>query len=961
MNDKQLQLLNGADAVAISAVPKTTTSFSVDTRLVQSTTGINSSGAAQAIGSDTVRIKNSGTIDISSAGGPRSTKTPTKPDISEPYSPYYFKGTMSEEVMHRYLDKALQVQYLSDQYWTPATGPGAKGPSYFGFDPEISYDPPTNSPLFNQSYDHGKLLTMILDTGAKFVYDTAAFRPPYNLEHPEIIPWDYARWIAQCVRRDAEILHSFDPEIIYGASLMESVDPGHTGVPLPWIDNPSKYPMAEWLNLFYPHSEYPDGRIGDNHDFDFKLMQLDWNISAGSTDEKKKYSNLDLTKPEALMWWYYLSIRYIDAGCESIHFGDLFFSCMYDTVGNEKLWKLVSLIRAYGKLHARRGVVLIDTHVGPDPDKEFKEHFLYGWYHDPGATPLPNWERQLIFDFYSLGIYYIKDTSKPCFDTNLDQPSGSTIDLPVVLNPGSGFLNRGNGGLHPLGWLCSHSPFLSRLDLGEVKAGAGCDYPNSSYGYDNTSWFARQKTSIKNEILKYFHFIIKCYDPYAHFCMPGRLVIRKDSFATIESYYNAFTEAATIKNIWNGTYSNGNNWTPHYFTRENVLGSNARATSDLIFVGGDKMFFIGDDGWIHGYIWHNGAYNGGVWLPVFPTFIAYLNYGQTYGTIGGQVRAKSDLVASPDGSMLLYIGIDDYIHGFEIFDNYNYRHIHNFMKADMHWQGLTANSSLIFPLNDRIYYISNQIADGGHRVHGFQKSSGSWQTVSPSYSAVVNFGQNIVSQYVPAGALTYDLQKSRLYFRTSAGYLAYYEVYNVTDYYYVACPGNFSLVDQRLRMVGNLAIHGNRIYYVAIYNNDPSLIDSYRIHCLIENSDGSWTTNSPTYAAAAHGYPLSSQDRSDKSGQIAVSADGNTIIYFSDFYPLVNCYHKLNDWDYSYETFVKQISTRQEWIDQKRNSLHFKNSSEFFFIFGVGHDSQIGNFKFHESYCTNPAIDEYLH
>jgi len=62
-----------------------------------------------------------------------------------------------------------------------------------------------------------------------------------------------------------------------------------------------------------------------------------------------------------------------------------------------------------------------------------------------------------------------------------------------------------------------------------------------------------------------------------------------------------------------------------------------------------------------------------------------------------------------------------------------------------------------------------------NRVHGFQKSSGVWQTTSPTYAADGIYGQKIVSQTKAAGALTYVNQApyDRIYYRDIFGYLSY--------------------------------------------------------------------------------------------------------------------------------------------------------------------------------------------
>lgn len=124
-------------------------------------------------------------------------------------SPYEFYGSISEEVLHRYLDRAMQVNMLSQIWWDESIMPGSEGPQY-----GPGYDPDSNvAPLFDPNYDHGKMLRMILKTGTKFVFDNMIFYPDDD--------WDYFNWTLKTLKHDNLFLHAHDPEIIVSASLSE--------------------------------------------------------------------------------------------------------------------------------------------------------------------------------------------------------------------------------------------------------------------------------------------------------------------------------------------------------------------------------------------------------------------------------------------------------------------------------------------------------------------------------------------------------------------------------------------------------------------------------------------------------------------------------------------------------------------------------------------------------------------
>ena len=874
---------------------------------------------------------------------------------------YYFNGSMSEDVLHRYLDRAMEVDSLSHMWWD---GPGTQGPEYrHDYDPS---NPATFSALIDTEYNHGELLEMIVTTGAKLVYGLAGFRPPDS--------W-YLDWICKTFTIDTNILHAHDPQIITGAGVPETLDPVFTNMLLPSSDiilkfYPAGRPVSTWDP---PHTSIITDV--DQTYFDYRLMMMDYH--AGHNENNA--SHLDISQPETRMYYYYLCTRYIKCGCEHLHFGDLFEGCQRDP-GNRYLWSLVKLIREYAVTNARRGLVLIGTHAGDDSDPAedpYYAQYLYGWYYEPPFSTSPDWQKQLIFDFNMLGTYYRRNTARGCSDPYTGVLPDSV--LPVLLKAGYGLINHSNCGLHPQGWYCSHLLVLNRLDSGGIPENTGCLSPLPAdlpwvpdcYGYDNASWFARQTdgpSGEKDPILIYTYYKIKCLDPYSHFGMPGRTphFYHESSGDGADTWYNALSEQTVITKIWNGTFANVQAWVHHNFTFENVSNGSAdsQINSSLIFVDDNKMYFIADDGYIHGYIKVNDNYNGGTWLTVCPSFEADTPYW-------GQVKAKSSLVASPAGDVLLYIGVDGYIYGFDIVDVWTY-HYFEFLKGDMISQGIWADSCLIYPTNIQVYYISGQHTDG-NRVQGFQYSLGSWHTVSPSYGAasVPELGVYAVPishQVQPAGALTYDALTGppRLYYRGTDGYLYYFHVWDLVTYEYIY---NFELNNvlytQDLKIVGNLAIHNNRIYFVGLWTPDPSQL---WVYCIIEYAEHSFGTVSPTWSAVGNGFPISNQLQPDRSGNIAVSPDGNTIAYFGlsinhvpghPFLPptVYVCYYYSTDGEnYLFNIVPSAVGLTAAFGD----ALQFTSNTDLYC--GSNSTGQIvHHFKWQEDYCNNPIIYPYEH
>jgi hypothetical protein len=240
-------------------------------------------------------------------------------------------------------------------------------------------------------------------------------------------------------------------------------------------------------------------------------------------------------------------------------------------------------------------------------------------------------------------------------------------------------------------------------------------------------------------------------------------------------------------------------------------------------------------------------------------------------------------------------------------------------------------------------------------VHGFQNSSGKWQTVSPSYSAELVYGWHVSGQEQPAGALTYDDTQipNRLYYRGKEDGLYYFLVNTLIDYYYFPCPAN-STVLSILKIQGNIAIHydaakrESRIYFVGRWSDG-----SLWVYYLVDDGSSwcgfdplSWSGGSPTFAAIPNGYPITEQQQSIPAGEIAVSPNGNTVAIFSGtsvcfYYDLDGTNYALNIAEISSSTFYLQC-------------LHFLNDNDLFFISSIDYD--VHHLMVGEAFCENPSI-----
>jgi hypothetical protein len=195
-------------------------------------------------------------------------------------------------------------------------------------------------------------------------------------------------------------------------------------------------------------------------------------------------------------------------------------------------------------------------------------------------------------------------------------------------------------------------------------------------------------------------------------------------------------------------------------------------------------------------------------------------------------------------------------------------------------------------------------------------------------------------------------------------------VRNNIDYKWFDNPVNALLIAQKLEIIGNLAVDANSttttIYYVARYLSDNSCY----IHCAIYEG-GVWRTNSPSYSVSGSpgGVRIADQAQSYKSGDIAVSPDGNNIVYFAAFQaspsgmpssilPYLCLFRRTGIDNFEYHCLNNQITRTRNWISLG-NSLKFIAPNEFYLINNHWGVSEVLRFKYDKCSCLNNNISSY--
>jgi hypothetical protein len=265
----------------------------------------------------------------------------------------------------------------------------------------------------------------------------------------------------------AEKVRRADPDMMLQGCLFEIVSTEVAQVPVPaWALE--EFGLSAGARSFrYEDMVYADGKFRDH-----------WG---------KGSSVPDMSRPETRMWFTYLARRYIDAGVEAIHFGQV--SLMDHRDADHIHWRdMMARVRRYAAAHARRHLLVCDAHVPTG-----------GIVHDG----------KLMFDFHSFPLRVAEVAGKP-----------EQGELRV------GYLDslygRSKGGATPSGWSCDHLPYLVELDNFGVsghpgKPGGDCFV----WGYDEIIWFARQSESYRNDWLGYAWKWVGQHDPAGHLQMPG--------------------------------------------------------------------------------------------------------------------------------------------------------------------------------------------------------------------------------------------------------------------------------------------------------------------------------------------------------------------------------------------------------------------------------------------------------
>lgn len=319
---------------------------------------------------------------------------------------------------------------------------------------------------------------------------------------------------------NAARIHSINPRIVLQACVFETTyssaapevaarNPRQAGVeniPVPaWVFEEFGLPV-ESRNFNYEAMLYPDGRFR-NH----------W-VPGGSVP--------DISRLETRLWFFYRCARYIDAGYESIHFGQTQLMGRNDP--GFAHWKdVLERVRRHASTHGRRHYVLCDAHFNLTRQ-------------NPGVLV----DGKLLWDFLGFPLRPVE--------------TGEPLGAELRLGHGDTMYGRAPGGLHPSGWQCDVVPQLYEFDncSGGLSAAGGIFI----WGADESTWFANLPPARRDEVLRDFYCWIWENAPRGHLEMPGRRPARVPVGEPETWMYVAndasdacpegFGQEAAIRSIW---------------------------------------------------------------------------------------------------------------------------------------------------------------------------------------------------------------------------------------------------------------------------------------------------------------------------------------------------------------------------------------------------------------------------
>lgn len=396
---------------------------------------------------------------------------PVRPDPVSNTGNYALSGgAISEEVLHNYLSRAItQTEFLN----TART---------------------TTDGVYGTPDDE----RMLLNTGAKFIG-----RALYQWGHEEYFLRD--EWFTEA-RAKVDRMHASDPDMLFQAALFEIVTTKVNDIPVPaWV-----------FEAF--------GKTPEQRNFRFDAIRNESNIMVGQWGDGTCVP--DMQREETQMWFYYMGVRYMEAGCEAFHMGQvMLMSSMGDAANGYAGYRnLLAKLREAARTRALRGTAIFDGHLSN------------------GGIVV---DGELLFDFVS-------------FPLRAKEIVGEEMKAKLEKGYLDSVIGYTQGGRTPSGWSTDRVPYILEFDNFGSSSHPGTYNWGDCFvwGYDEISWFSRLDEAYACQWLEYAVDYMRRVDPAGYIQMPGCRVAVDGP----ERFYrcNTVSEATptgrsteeTIKKLW---------------------------------------------------------------------------------------------------------------------------------------------------------------------------------------------------------------------------------------------------------------------------------------------------------------------------------------------------------------------------------------------------------------------------
>lgn len=398
----------------------------------------------------------------------------TEKELFSKDSKFYFNGSISREVLESYLDRSVTAGY----FLVPGT------PERYQFPYRLDD------------------IRMLQNIGAKFIGRSIyRWSEESQLGNPDFL--NYAK-------RLIELMHDYDPEIIFQACLFEHVSPDVNNLEIPaWVFEAFNLPVEKrnFNSLEMVKRTNPNAEIR-------------WGGRGGGVP---MINNL-----ETQLWYYFQAKSYIDIGCEAFHLGQVELIAS-DDPDKTHYAGFLKKIRDYARTNARRHYVLLDGHTPK------------GGFVKDGVS---------LLDFNSFPLR-IKEV--------IDKPMEGMLEMGYS----DAIFGKSQGAISPSGWKADNMPYLVEFDNFGTNGNPGVANLDDHFcwGYDDITWLAVQDEEYRNKWLWYAFDWIKENDPNGHLQMCViRMIQGEKAKETLRSYFAntrsiacpvGYSQEETIKEIWN--------------------------------------------------------------------------------------------------------------------------------------------------------------------------------------------------------------------------------------------------------------------------------------------------------------------------------------------------------------------------------------------------------------------------